>query len=379
MSCLLRYRAVLAALLPLLLLIFILIPIKTDFGCQDGPTDGWREDFNSSLVRDSLRRLGHGLQDFPGRGRLWTGAVRLCVMFNLNNVGPSERVINLLISYYFPFFKHISLVFDGHPNYNFSSVPSFVDILFCDSHLGFYQHKCIRQCIQQTNSDTEGYLYISDDMFINITKMTALPKTEIWFLENQRRSMSWIQNLHGDNRSRHLGPHKQPPACKETVCPGGADWVWWAPPYNNSIKLKHTIESFPTEWQNRLKKHHGFPDNFSVVAFSDIIYIPARILPELCPVLDHIIVHQPELFSEVATSLAVNVASAGFVRLESGYIWNDRTSAEIERMARTAHFVHAIKLGQAGQAEMWVRFMEQQLHQAVLGKHNLNLIKTGGM
>ena len=47
---------------------------------------------------------------------------------------------------------------------------------------------------------------------------------------------------------------------------------------------------------------------------SDIIYIPKRILPELFPVLEHIIVHQPKLFCEVATALAVNIASAGFVQ-----------------------------------------------------------------
>ena len=360
MSSLLRTRAILVAV-PTLLLLLVLAVINTDMTAEDGPANCLHEDFNCTPLRESLGRLGHGLEDLPHRSKLWTASVRLCVMFNLNSVGPSEAVINLLIAYYFPFFKHISLIFDGHPNYNFSSVPSFVDVLFCDSHLGFYQHKCIRQCIQQTNSETEGYLYISDDMFINITKMAELPKSEIWFLENLKRSMSWILNP-----------------------PGGSwDWVWWAPPHNNSIKLKDTIDSFPTEWQDRLKRHHGFPDNFSVVMQSDIIFIPKRILPELLPVLEHIIVHQPELFCEVATALAVNVATAGFVRLDpSGYLWGERPAvgpqedrekavAAIEEKAMSAHFVHAIKLGYPGQADMWVSFMEQQLHHTVLGKNNL--------
>ena len=245
----------------------------------------------------------------------------------------------MLLSYYYPFFVKITLIFDGNPQYNFSSLPSFAKVLFCDSHLGWYQHKCIRKCINQGSNETQGYLYISDDMFINITKMAQLPRSKVWFLENAKKSFSWIQN------------------------PGAAGWgwQWWGPPYENSLKLTNIIYSFPKIWRNKLKKYSGFPDNFSVVATSDIIYIPQRVVPEILPVLDHIISHE-NLFCEIATALAVNVASPDFVKLEYGYLWADRSIQEIERKSLTAHFVHPIKLSQAEHAAVWVKNMEKQLY-----------------
>jgi hypothetical protein len=260
-------------------------------------------------------------------------------MFNLAHLKPNKNLINVLISYYFPFFKNISLIFDGHPNYNFTSVPSFVNVMFCDSHLGWYQQKCIRKCIQQNDSETEGHLYIADDMFINITKMAELPKSKIWYVGNSKKSMSWIEN----------------------PGPKGWGWQWWGPPYGNNVKLKNTIQSFPRKWQVILEKYHSFPDNFSVIATSDIIYIPQSKVPEIIPVLDHII-GQGDLFCEIATPLAVNVASPDFVKMQGGYLWNDRSVAMIERVSRTAHFVHPVKLGTAVHAALWVNYMEQQLN-----------------
>ena len=164
--------------------------------------------YNSTLVKESLKRLGYGLFDFPERKELWTYKTHLCIMFNLKYVKPNKNVINILISYYFPFFKIISLIFDGHPNYNYTSVPPFVNVMFCDSHWGWYQQKCIRKCIQQNYSEAEGHLYISDDMFINITKMAELPKSKIWYVDNGKKSMSWIEN----------------------PGPKGWGWHWWGPP-----------------------------------------------------------------------------------------------------------------------------------------------------
>ena len=216
---------------------------------------------HSPLVRGSLARLGYGKNDFPLRSDLWTEKIHLCIMFNLANLANEEN-INILTSYYFPFFKNITLIFDGHPNYNFSSVPDFVNVLLCNSNWAWYQHKCIRKCIQHNNSETEGHLYIADDMFINITKMAELDKSKIWFIVNEKKSMSWIQN----------------------PGPKGWGWQWWGPPHGNNVKLNNTIQSFPSKWKDNLEKYHGFPDNFSVVATSDIVYIPRTAVSKILPV-----------------------------------------------------------------------------------------------
>ena len=300
---------------------------------------------NSSLVRGSLFRLGYGQDNFPARSHLWTEKIHLCIMFNMAPGHPlNEKILNLLISYYFPYFKDITIIFDGHPKYNFSSVPVFVNVLLCESHFGWYQHKCIQQCIQQNNSATEGHLYISDDMFINITKMVELDKSKIWFnVPDQTKSMSWIMN----------------------PGPKGWGWVWWGPPHGNNIKLNNTIESFPSKWKGKLEKYHGFPDNFGVVGTSDIVFIPETVVPMILPVLEHIIL-QGDLFCEIATLLAINVASQEFVYMDNGYLWADRSLAGIKRASKTAHFVHPVKLGNADQAALWVDFMEEQLNRTIL-------------
>ena len=298
-------------------------------------------DVDSSLLKGSLNRLGYTLADLPDRNHLWTHNIRLCVMFNQNGVEPNAKVTNLLTSYYFPFFRKITLIFGGQTSDTSSWIPNYVQVLSCESYLGWYQHKCIRKCIQEHDNKTEGFLYIADDMFINITKMATYPKNKIWYQHMMKKNFSLVVN------------------------PGAAgwDWMWWGIDGNN-VKFNKTIQSFPNKWKALLKKYHGFPDDFSVAAISDIIFIPAVAVPRILPVLEHII-GQGNLFCEIATPLAVNVASHDFVKMEYGYLWNDRSPAAIERMSKTNPFVHPVKLGIAVYAKLWVSLMEQ-LNQTVM-------------
>ena len=101
-----------------------------------------------------------------------------------------------------------------------------------------------------------------------------------------------------------------------------------------------------------------------MIATPDIIYIPQIKVPKIAPVLDHII-GQGDLICEIVTPLAVNVAPSDFVKIEGGYLWNDRSVAMIERVSMTAHFVHPVKLGIAVHEALWVRYMEKQLNLTV--------------
>ena len=62
---------------------------------------------------------------------------------------------------------------------------SLSNVISCDSHVGWYQQKCIRSCMQQGTEETKGYLYIADDMFINLAMMADLPTTKIWFTRTE--------------------------------------------------------------------------------------------------------------------------------------------------------------------------------------------------
>ena len=267
------------------------------------------------------------------RPNLWTDKIHLCVNFNLNMIKPTKNVSDLLISYYHPFFKNITFIFNGNwskPDY----VPEYVDFISCDSHIGWYQHKCIRSCIHRGSEETKGFLYIADDMFINLTKMAELPTTKLWYIESEVRSYSCIQN--------------------------GCDWVWWGPPTYQAKKLDIVINSLPDKWKEQLVKTAGFPDNFKAYACSDIIYIPQALVTNMTDVLDHII-NTAELFCEISTNLAMNIVAPDKVYLVNGYLWNNKGIAAIKQRANTAHFVHPVKLGIQAHRDIWIQYMEKQL------------------
>ena len=295
---------------------------------------------NTTMLESSLNKKGYTLSDLPPWSSLWTDKIHLCVMFNLNGIKPKKDNTDILVSYYIPFFRNITFIFDGANRKRPDFLPEFVDFITCDSHVGWYQHKCIRSCMHQGTEETQGYLYIADDMFINLTMMADLPTEKVWFGKSGEVSYTWI-----------LDPG-----------PKGWGWYWWGPPTNNYKRLKEVIDQMPSEWMEQLKKTGGFPDHFKIIATSDIIYVPRKLSPKLTTAIDFI-VKKTNLFCEIATSLALNIATPNNISfLNSGYLWgNDRSIAGIERTAKTAHFVHPVKLGVEQQRKLWIQFMENQL------------------
>ena len=308
------------------------------------------DDHYQQLIASNLSKMGYTLSDLPDPSELWTENVELCIMFNLNGVGINREVIELLIEYYHPFFSHLTLLFNGDPARTKKPkyLPSYVNVLGCDSHLGWYQHKCIRRCIQQGTTETKGFLYIPDDMFINVSKMAELPISKIWFVAPEITKYPETFEFARDLKKR-------------------SSWMWWGAPFNNAAKLETEINNLPPEWKDQLIKTAGFPDQFKVVATSDTIYIPRTMAPKMEQVLTHIIDTAP-LFCEVATNLAVSIVAPDRVHLENGYLWGDRSIEGINRAAQTAHFVHPIKLGVKQHRDLWIQYMEKQLKIAIQRK-----------
>lgn len=295
--------------------------------------------FDLTMLKSSLQKKGYSVADLPPWTDLWTDKICLCIMFNLNGIKPRKDVTEILISYYYPFFRDITFIFDGANSKRPDFLPEFVDFISCDSHLGWYQQKCIRSCMHRGTEDTKGYLYIADDMFINLTKMADLPSTKIWFTTMETKSYSWIMD----------------------PGPKGWGWMWWGPPYDNSKKLQSLLKVLPSKWLNELRKTAGFPDKFKIVATSDIIYIPDTFKSKMATVIDFITGHS-DLFCEIATCLAVDIAAPNeLIILNYGYLWGDRSIATIKKTAKTAHFVHPVKVGVEQQRRLWIQYMEDQL------------------
>ena len=114
---------------------------------------------------------------------LWTKKVQLCIMFNLFRMDPNETAINVMLSYYNRFFNHIMIIFDGKwkkPNY----LPENVTFSGCNSGAGWFEHECLRICLNEKWQDLqpEGYLFIADDIFINLLMMSSLPLSQTWYV-----------------------------------------------------------------------------------------------------------------------------------------------------------------------------------------------------
>ena len=312
------------------------------------------EDRYQQVIASNLNKMRYTLSDLPDPSELWTENVELCIMFNLNGMGINQEVIELLLAYYQPFFSHFTLLFDGDParTKRPKYLPNYVNVLGCDSHVGWYQHKCIRTCIQQGTTETKGFLYIPDDMFINVSKMAELPISKVWFTASN--------GPEGYSRIVEMARNTQP------------TWWWWGPPTNSAANLEIEINNLPPEWKDQLIKSAGFPDHFQAMATSDVIYVPQTIAPKMEQVLTHIIDTAP-LFCEVATNLAVNIVAPDRVDLGYGYIWDNRSIEGINRAAQRAHFVHPVKLvGNKQHRDLWIQYMEKQMEIAIQKKQLAN-------
>ena len=270
---------------------------------------------------------------------MWTKRVQLCIMFNLKNMSPRKEVIDLLLLYYSIFFDHIMLLFDGDWNEKPSYIPTNISFSGCKSSNGWFQQRCLPICFKKTwvGKEPVGYLYISDDMFINLTMMSSLPLSKMWYLETP--------TIHYKNK----GSLK--------------DWHW-----NEVIKpLETVIRNLPEKWKRMLVKS-GFPDSFHASGTADVVYVPHSLAENMTDVVNYID-KTANLFCEVALPLAVDiVAPTNQAHFVEGYLWGgDKTLENMKKKAETAHFVHPIKLTNKDQANLWISSMEK-VKAAVLHK-----------
>lgn len=262
-----------------------------------------------------------------------------------NSVHKSKTV-GLLLSYYLQFFDHITLLFSGQgplkkPHY----APDTVQALGCDSYYGWYQHKCLNICLSHADDHIRGFLYIADDMFINITKMGELDPSKIWCQRGKRYNYSKLTAM----SKAELHKHK---------------WYWFGFPHYNEEKLKRVVDSFPHKWIERLKQNTGFPNDFEIQAPLDIIYIPRSLASPMMEVLTFITNTTYSLFCELAGPLAVGIVAQPSQKLQlsvHGYLWGKSRTLTMKReKAKTEHFVHPIKVGKStGDAKLWQSLMRE--------------------
>ena len=280
-------------------------------------------------IRD-LKGVGYSFPKLPDKSRLWTKNIQLCIMYNYV---PGEYYVRELMAYYLRFFDNIMLLFDGKWPEKPSFIPEYVNFSECRSRHGHFQHVCLRTCLANGGRNVEGYLFIADDIFVNLSLMSTLPQSKLWFVD-----MKWVYDY--TNKAAFTG------------------WRW--PQYFNKTQL--VVNNLLTKWKDVLVKFAGFPKQFHGHSLSDIIYVPQPLASRMFEVLSYII-NTTDLFCEIAIPLAVDTVDPQYVHMVWGYVQErNRTNRElITSTAAKAHFVHPLKLAIRPTADIWRDLMAKQL------------------
>jgi len=256
-------------------------------------------------------------------------------MFNLFRMDPNVTAINVMLSYYNRFFNHIMIIFDGKwkkPNY----LPENVTFSGCNSGAGWFEHECLHICLNEKWQDLrpEGYLFIADDIFINLLMMSSLPLSQTWYVHTVGINYTARASI-------------------------ANTWHW----HQALRPLEVVIEHLPAEWREILVKYVGFPGHLHAQANADIVYIPYSLTRNMMDVLTFIS-KTATLISEVALPLALDiVAPTDQVYFVDGYIWGLQriNMMFIKERAGEAHFIHPLKLSMVPQAYLWKTLMDEQL------------------
>ena len=287
-------------------------------------------EYARAWIRD-LKGVGYSFPKLPDKSKLWTKNIQLCIMYNYH---PREYFVRELMAYYLRFFDRIMVLFDGEWPEKPSFIPEYVNFSECRSNRGHFQQVCLRTCLTNGGRNVEGYLFVADDIFVNLSRMSTLPRSKLWFVDKE-----WVYDY--------------------TNKAGLTGWYWW-PEFSKKTRL--VVDNLPPEWKEVLVTFTGFPKQFHGHTVSDIIYVPQPLASHMIEVLSYII-KTTDLFCEVAIPLAVDIVDPQYVHMVWGYLPKERRNdrALITSTAAEAHFVHPLKLAIRPTADIWRDFMAMQL------------------
>ena len=283
-----------------------------------------------------LKSVGYVFPKLPKTASLWTKNVHLCIMFNW---GSTEYRTRLLLAYYMRFFDVITLFFEGESKIS-TYIPSHIEVFHVSTEHGHYQQRSLELCLKRFVTNVTSHLYIADDMFINITKMSQLSLSKIWFIPMSEHTFGGDSIL-GDN------------------------WSWWRHPPGNTFysRFVTVVNSLPQELKQILIDKVGFPNRIHGHAAADIIHIPHSYAANVTKVLDHIS-SVAELFCELAVPLAVDIAQpTGREEMGDNYLWSDDRDnpSIVQRFVDTGYYAHPLKMSTRFAADMWCRSMNNQI------------------
>ena len=287
-----------------------------------------------------LKSIGYVFPSLPNKSILWTKDVQLCIMFNW---GAKEHSIRTLLAYYMRFFDRIILLYDGEwPNTTEHYIPKNVQYIAISTYNGWFQQKALYRCLKEGAKHGISSIYVADDMFINITKMSDFSKSTVWLTRGVYYNFS--------NPSEFLSNNS---------------WRWWKEPkgWNFYEKFVRVVNSLPMQWKQNLEAY-GFPGKMEAHSIADIIYIPHSLTGHFIDAIDHI-TNMTELFCEIVYPLiiGISVPESQTRQFEQGNLWdNERKNITLlKEWSEARHYVHGLKLSTWFGRNVWSALMNKQL------------------
>lgn len=285
-----------------------------------------------------LVNIGYTFPKLPTKSKLGTKDVQLCIMFNW---GAGEYIIKILLAYYLRYFSSIMLLYDGDwPGGISKYYPEGVTEMKVNTHQGWYQQRALYECLKRGQKSNLHTLYIPDDMFVNISKLSAKNSlSSVWFTGGHYNDFTIQAQVFHDNW-----------------------WWWWGTGNNYYEMLKRVISSIP---HKRMKMYEasGYPKHVAPHAVSDIIYVPQMFTNDMLESLQHDMGVEPELFCEILYPMLIDstVPESHKVRFLDCNLWLEARSKLdlITECSRNKDFVHPLKLRDKFNRDLWCTFMNQ--------------------
>ena len=257
--------------------------------------------------------------------------IRLCIQFN-TEIAVNEKTVELLHSVYSMFFDKIS--YSG-PIPKPSYLDNDIQYIHCkNARNGESQQRCLLAHLE-AYPDAEGYLYIADDAFVDLSRMSKLPRDMVWYLHGTVMDVRNRQTFDGN------------------IYP-----IW---PLDQGYRaLKYYVENLPLKWKDRLQELNGNRNIVRTIELADVIYIPEKLRSAFVSTVKYFS-GEPHINHEVITPIIRDlVVGNDYVPLIPMCLWEEQKNFQeqtIRGQSGEYDFVHPLKLSDQKVADLWIELM----------------------
>lgn len=240
----------------------------------------------------------------------------------------------LVIHYNHPFYSSIpflkNLYGSAFPNIVFYGEQIDPEVTAIETYYGHHFQRVVQHVLTHYPEYT-GYLFVQDDVLMNVWNFTRFDKNKVWFPANH--PMEFIQqNLVGDSMS---------------------DWCWW-----NSqcglTEMRPAIAQLTAQERHCLEHNHG--PNRVVGQMVDCFYLPARLAvptAQLCGIFS-------DVFCEMAIPTLLSCVDDAKTWEQLSFLWVENCDATVNRYKPTYDWLHPLKFSQEKYRHFATQIFNQQ-------------------